>query len=472
MSPRCPRNISRERRLPSSATDAAHAALPGRVLLVVVGSMRGAPTSWESMERLLLRPHRAELMLVLAEPAVDALREAARQGHTPPTPSIGLGSMTLAQAAFHFHAHLARHALHVVSVPEYADYGSALDLMQQTVLADGYRLPKERRPWRERAVPCPGAPWVASPLGGVANATCVLPGRSGVVQPLKSTGSAAIGVPMHLRPHCRPVPCGRAPRSQHSPTHHTPWRRAALSCRARAVGVYRWFAKRALLEYGLLSRYDWFIHTRTDTHMLCAPPLPSHALLDAALHEAGTRGVAIVPVGEDWGGLTERFLIGSRQAILPALTTLEHWVVGRASLAANSETQLRRSLVKACVRVLRVPRTTFVLQRVASDRRVRRRSSGAAELPSFERTRSNWGGCMHAASHIDVYSFGMPTRWGQWRVAVPSEMRAMHVCPKYAAAWWLAQQTCTNATSRPDRAGSVAASRAAATSPGGQAHDA
>ena len=38
------------------------------------------------------------------------------------------------------------------------------------------------------------------------------------------------------------------------------------------------------------------------------------------------------------------------------------------------------------------------------------------------------------------------------RVPVPAEMRAMHVCPKYAAAWWLAQHTCMNATSRPDRA--------------------
>lgn len=410
---RCAKGLRRDRLLLSPSETSTATAPLGRVLLTVSGSLRGAPLSWHSLSTMLLhRLHLAALMLVVAEPMAVALAGAKR-----------MGSNNASSPAAQFYELVARHAIHLVSVPEYADYGDALDLMQRTSLDDGEAkgtaAGSSIGSWRERPIVCPFASYVASPLGGVLNATCVdalnhkqaaavaAASPSRPRQPLKSTGSAAI------------------------------------------VGVYRWYAKRALIEYGLLDKYDWFIYTRTDLHFMCAPLFPRHGLLQQALEETRSRGgVAIVPVGEDWDGLMERFIVASRGAILPALTTLEHWVHGRDKLARNSEEQLKRSLRRACVRVLRVPRTSFVLQRTSTTlvgrRRKTRRKNFA--LPTFERVRSNWGSCMHAASHVDVLAFGMPNRWGLRPLPVPTELDQAGVCPKYAAAWWLANRTCSNQT--------------------------
>ena len=443
----------RERRLATGETS-ADARLGGRVLAIVSGSLRGAPVSWESLHTNLLANQRAALLLVIAEPMAMALQTAAAAAAARPVSgAAGLTSphatqsseypaaLRTAEAAAHFHQHLGRHALHIVSVPEYDDYGEALDLIARSRLSDGeaYDTASPTIPWRERPVDCPGAWWVASPLGGVRNATCL----------------RAASVQQQRQPQ-QPMPPGQ-PRS--AVAHHAEREPLKSTGSAAIVGVYRWYAKRALLERGLLDAYDWFIYTRTDLHILCVPALPRGDVLQLALKEArklqqrrgwqsgGNGGVAIVPDGEDWGGLMERLVVASGRAILPALTTLEHWVLGRAKLAHNSETQLRWSLRRACVPVLRVPRTAFVVQRVADDgarRRRRQRGSRRADaLPAFERARSNWGGCMHAASHIDVHAFGMPVRWGLRPVAVPSEMAAAGVCPKYAAGWWLANRTCT-----------------------------
>ena len=357
--------------------------LAGDVLLIVAGSLRGADDSWDSLARLL-HAQRAALMLVIAEPMAVALELHASNG-----------------SATQFHNRLGKHATYIESVPEFADYAQALDLMENEVLADGEAHRSRRvKPWRERPIRCPRVWWEPSRLGGVRNASCHN-GTLSFLEPLPARGSAAI------------------------------------------VGVYRWYTKRAIIRRGLLGKYDWFVYTRTDSHMLCAPLLPTSVRLGQEMRE-GAGGVAIVPAGEDWGGLTERFIIASRRAILPALTTLEHWVHGRAPLALNSESQLRRSLVRACVRVLRVPRTTFVVQRItlAPRRNQKRQPRVDVHLPAFELARSNWGRCMHAASHIDVGRFAMPPRWGMRPVRVPVQMQERGMCPKYAAGWWLARAAC------------------------------
>ena len=209
-------------------------------------------------------------------------------------------------------------------------------------------------------------------------------------------------------------------------------------------------------ERGLLDAYDWFIYTRTDLRILCVPALPGD-VLQLALKEArklqqrrglqsgGNGGVAIVPDGEDWGGLMERLVVASGRAILPALTTLEHWVLGRAKLAHNSETQLRWSLRRACVPVLRVPRTAFVVQRVADDgarRRRRQRDPGALTPSPRSSARARTGATVRGEPHRRARvwharpmgpaprrrALGDGCRWG---------------LPQVRPGWWLANRTCT-----------------------------
>jgi len=195
------------------------------------------------------------------------------------------------------------------------------------------------------------------------------------------------------------------------------------------VGVYRWFAS-MLLQQGLLPKFDWFVYTRTDAYYLCELWLPIRSILEAAMR--AEEPLAIVPVGEDWGGLSERFLVASRAAIVPALSTLEAWVAGHAPLANNPELQLLLALRAACVRVLRVPRTAFVVQPA----RGRGRHRPTAASATFEREQSNWGGCMHAPSAADTATFRLPA------IRAPEMMMNLSLCPKYAAAWFLAETTC------------------------------
>jgi hypothetical protein len=322
-------------------------------------------------------------MLVLAAPLVDMM----------------VGRVHTSAAAQRFNATIGVHAMHLVTVPEFNDWGDALDLIQQQ------SAQPEAPAWRTRRVGCPWGPTWPSPLGGVRSITCYH-GRN-ATRPLASSGSAAI------------------------------------------VGVYRWYVKRALVESGALERFDWFIATRTDSLLLCELRLPPVETLALAVRDRVP--LALVPRGEDWGGLTERFIIGTRGAILAAMTTIEAWVTGQAALATNPEGQLQQSLRDACVSILRVPRTTFVVQpltRDVSERRlpthltaVRRTQRADGEAP-FEAMGSNWGGCMHVASHDDVAAFGVPMRWTHKRPPIPEGMQREWLCPKYSAAWWLTERTC------------------------------
>lgn len=399
-------------RLPAGwrkGNETAGAKLPGRALLIIMGSLRGSTSSWESITQLLLHQQRADLMLVLASPMIALM--------------TGNGTSGAAESARRFNEILGRHATHVVSVPERTDWGDALDLMEEEHEHDSKStsVPLALLPWRKRTIGCPPMAWMPSPLGGVKSANCTT--FRNVTRPLASTGSAAI------------------------------------------VGVYRWYVKRALVERHLLRQYDWFIQTRTDMLLLCHLHLPSPGLLAPLLER--NRSVALVPDGEDWGGLYERFLIATRGAILPAMTTVQAWVTGQSTLAGNPEMQLKGSLRSGCVFVMRIPRSGFVVQPIPTvsmrpsrtHSRQQRTHPEASErtyspnregekggAATFEGSRSNWGGCMHPASHEDAWHFGVPDRWVRFRPEVPAAMKQQHLCPKYSGSWWLTERTCNSSS--------------------------
>ena len=341
---------------------ARQARLPGRVLMIVMGSLRGTIRSWESLLQLVLRPLDATLMLVLAEPLI-ALMSGTLHSTSP-----------AAFDARRFNTTFGHYASHVVSVPEFMDWGTALDNMER----EGSSTPPGKS-WRSR-VACPSLSSDTSPLGGVTGALCRQ--ADGTKRPLRSTGSAAI------------------------------------------VGVYRYYAKRAIVDKGLLTQHEWFIACRTDIIVLCGLRLPAQDWLEQVSKRQ--MRTAFVPLGEDWGGVYDRFIIASRHAIVPALTTLESWVRDRAELRSNPERQLSDSLADGCVHVLRVPRTVLVVQSTSNDTK-RSRSD-----------RSHHGHCMGSASETDARRFSIPHDWAgptQW-------MQRTHMCPKYAAAMWITEHTC------------------------------
>ena len=62
-------------KLPSNVHNlSVHHTLPGRVLLIVSGTLRGSEATWTSLADRILLKLRADLMLVLAEPLVRALQ--------------------------------------------------------------------------------------------------------------------------------------------------------------------------------------------------------------------------------------------------------------------------------------------------------------------------------------------------------------------------------------------------------------
>jgi hypothetical protein len=367
--------------------------LPGRVLLIVSGTLRGSEVTWASLAERVFRRLRASLMLVIAEPLARALHhpyDCARCGVRAKDSSHPMVAASTVARLNHL---LAQHAAHVVSVPEYADYADALDLIESHS-----RSEMSQPSWRLRLPPCPPFWWLPSPLGGVTSVRCWDAVRN-VSAPLKSTGSAAI------------------------------------------VGVYRWFAKRALLERGLLEQHDWFVYTRTDLLVECELQLPPTYLLHRAVDR--NMSLALIPAGEDWGGLYERFIIGTRQAILPALTTVEAWVTGAANLSGNPEGQLRQQLRASCVTVFRIPRSMLVAQALRPE------GNASAAKGGIEAHGHSWGGCMHPAGHTDIWRFHMPLEMGLPRRApVPSRWSAAEICPKYAAEAWLTDRTC-NASDAP-----------------------
>ena len=359
--------------------------LPGRVMTIVAGSLRGTPSSWESIVRLLIRPQRSQLMLVIPQPLATLLTARVLGGE------VAKFNSSLGAAAY------------IVAVPEFDDWGDAFDLMEARAREEhnGRRLPASRRAssgWRARPIHCSGrnqkgAKVIPSALGGVRNLSCFHRGNrhvhrgptAPVVQP--SMGSAAI------------------------------------------VGVYRWYAKRAIVQHGLLHLFDWFVFARTDVFLLCALQMPGHDTLMAGLKQS----MVIIPDGEDWSGLSDRFFVSSQGAILAALTTIEHWVLGSEPLAPNPEIQMLWSAAKACAHIVRMQRTAMVVQ------------PWSASSSTLEKVRSNFGGCLHHSNIADIKKFQLPNRTVDQATppALLVELQGRGFCPKYWTEWLLAQRTCT-----------------------------
>ncbi|MGZ5374767.1 MAG: hypothetical protein ACXWDK_10920, partial [Aeromicrobium sp.] len=75
----------------------------------------------------------------------------------------------------------------------------------------------------------------------------------------------------------------------------------------------RWLLLQGLQQDGVLDRYDRFVITRSDFVWLC--PHPPLSILD--------RGSLWIPDGEQYGGLTDRHLVVSREDAAAALSLID-----------------------------------------------------------------------------------------------------------------------------------------------------
>jgi len=89
--------------------------------------------------------------------------------------------------------------------------------------------------------------------------------------------------------------------------------------------VYRWLVQRKIVELGLDAAYDHFVLTRADQMYLCDHP-PVHTLDPGTLY---------VVQGENYGGWTDRHVLGHRDVFLRGLSmTFEMFCNPRAYAAA------------------------------------------------------------------------------------------------------------------------------------------
>ena len=88
---------------------------------------------------------------------------------------------------------------------------------------------------------------------------------------------------------------------------------------------FRWFLKERLLATGAIDRYDRFIVTRSDfVHRVPHPPL---RVLD--------RQRIWIPLGEDYGGYTDRHIVANREDILRVLGIVDPMLAEPGRLAAE-----------------------------------------------------------------------------------------------------------------------------------------
>lgn len=76
---------------------------------------------------------------------------------------------------------------------------------------------------------------------------------------------------------------------------------------------FRWFTKIKLLEDNLINKYDRFIFTRSD-YLYETPHIPLKFL---------PRNKIWIPQGEDYGGVTDRYMLCSSSTIIPALSIVD-----------------------------------------------------------------------------------------------------------------------------------------------------
>jgi hypothetical protein len=120
--------------------------------------------------------------------------------------------------------------------------------------------------------------------------------------------------------------------------------------------VMRWQLKQRLLADGLLDMYERFVITRSDQFYGCTLPLlgldPTYVWL---------------PQGEDYGGVTDRFVLCSRSDLVRCLTILDGFVRSPEAYEPdlNPERYFKRRLVEQALwpRVHRFPRVMFTAAR-------------------------------------------------------------------------------------------------------------
>ena len=81
--------------------------------------------------------------------------------------------------------------------------------------------------------------------------------------------------------------------------------------------------------------YNTFVFTRTDVFVQCTPVVPISRFVTF-----NGPPTVLVPLGEDHGGVHDRFLIADRGGVVAALSTIEDWLLDRTDLQPNPEQQL------------------------------------------------------------------------------------------------------------------------------------
>lgn len=76
---------------------------------------------------------------------------------------------------------------------------------------------------------------------------------------------------------------------------------------------FRWLTKTKLLQDDLLDKYDRFIYTRSD-YLYETPHIPLELLANNKIW---------IPDGEDYGGITDRYMMCNSQSIIPALSIVD-----------------------------------------------------------------------------------------------------------------------------------------------------
>ena len=310
-------------------------ALPAsanRLLVMLSGTHRGTSSSWSSLHKHLVKPLHADLMLVISATFHAAMARADKGA------SAQARSWLLDRARF------------VVPVPEYADWGEALDQMEWAALPEGAAARRQPTTWRARVAKLP-CPWENN-FGIVLNFSCV--GSKKEVRDASLVGSGAI------------------------------------------VATYRWAAKQFILKNGLLDRYDWFVFTRIETYMLCPMQLPAPLLVSGQ-----SRRLVLVPHHQTYpaaltsprNSMYDRFSLSSAESVIDYLTTMERIVTGELGQPSHAfytkqpERVQRAALRASCVRVAAMPGTMFL-------------SKAMGHQPGVNSDRSTWGHCNY-----------VPTRW-------------------------------------------------------------
>ena len=92
---------------------------------------------------------------------------------------------------------------------------------------------------------------------------------------------------------------------------------------------FRWFLKERLRSTGTIDQYDRFVVTRSDfVHRIPHPPL---RILD---HRQ-----IWIPLGEDYGGYTDRHIVANREDILRVLSIADPILAEPELLAADRKRQ-------------------------------------------------------------------------------------------------------------------------------------